>query len=99
MSSTKELREKLRDELYCPASLSVRQRREAADALDAAEARIAKLEAALSCALKIWVKIEPPDSRAVSNEFVACAAVQAGLADLSQAEDVIRAALEDKSHD
>ncbi len=42
------------------------------------KARIADLTAALELALAKLIKLEPPDSRAVSDEYVAMAAVHAG---------------------
>lgn len=42
------------------------------------KARIAELSGALELALALLVKLEPPDSRAVSDHFVAMAAIHAG---------------------
>jgi len=42
------------------------------------KARIAELSGALELALAILIKLEPPDSRAVSDHFVAMAAIHAG---------------------
>ena len=60
---------------------------------------IERLREALGLALHVWSLNEPGDSRAVSDEFVACAAVEAGLPDLGEAMGVIRrarATLEDE---
>lgn len=64
-----------------------------AQALATKNARIAALEAALNLALEILVKFEPGDSRAVSNEFVAMAAVACNLDDQTAAQELIRTAL------
>ena len=56
--------------------------------------RVSRLERALNLALDILGKREPPDSRAVSNEFVAMAAVSAGhenTAVMSIIDDELRA--------
>lgn len=42
------------------------------------KARIAELSGALELALALLIKLEPPDSRAVSNHFVAMSAILAG---------------------
>lgn len=56
--------------------------------------RVSRLERALNLALEILGKFEPGDSRAVSNEFVAMAAVSAGHEDtgvMSIIDDALRA--------
>lgn len=45
----------------------------------AAKRRIEELEAGLTCAMNVWGPLEPGDSRAVSNEYVAVAAILCGL--------------------
>ena len=52
-----------------------------------------RLRRALSLALKWLIQYEPGDSRAVSDEFVAMAAIEAGLGDAS-CDAIISAALE-----
>lgn len=56
--------------------------------------RVADLELALDLALGWLAPNEPPDSRAVSNEFVAMAAIQYGSTErLDECRDIIRTAL------
>jgi hypothetical protein len=60
-----------------------------------ASERVADLELALDLALRHLIRFEPGDSRAVSDEFVAMAAIQCGLFDrLGECRDIIRAAIE-----
>jgi hypothetical protein len=55
------------------------------------EERVRVLEEALTCAVNVWAPLEPGDSRAVSDEFVAVAAVSSGH-DNPQCHEIIRAA-------
>lgn len=55
--------------------------------------QISRLKEALELAVIRWFPSEPGDSRAVSDEFVAVAAVASGLGD-SRSDSVIRAAIE-----
>ncbi len=55
--------------------------------------RVADLELALDYALGVLVKFEPPDSRAVSNEFVAMAAIRCEQDRLEECREILRAAI------
>lgn len=57
--------------------------------------RLNKVELALQLALNWLIKYEPPDSRAVSNEFVAMAAISCGC-DNEKCIEIIQNALEGK---
>lgn len=61
------------------------------------EMEIVNLREALGLALVYLERFEPGDSRAVSDEFVALAAVQCGLGD-DACMAVIRRALRDSGH-
>lgn len=61
-------------------------------ALSSQAAEIAEMRMALSLAVNMLSQYEPGDSRAVSDEFVALAAVQCGLGD-ERSDAVIRTAL------
>jgi hypothetical protein len=56
-----------------------------------ASERIVELENAFGLALNWLIKHEPPDSRAVSDEFVAMSAIQAGFGDAECSKIVARA--------
>lgn len=64
------------------------------------KARIAELSDALELALAILIKLEPPDSRAVSDHFVAMAAIHAG-GDIvnEEARKIVKVMLEELKHD
>jgi hypothetical protein len=55
--------------------------------------RTADLELALDLALEWLGEMEPPDSRAISNEFVAMAAIRSEQDNLEECRAIIRAAL------
>jgi hypothetical protein len=66
------------------------------EARNRVDERVADLELALDLALNQLSEFEPGDSRAVSNEFVAMAAIRCEAGSLSECRDIIRAALTEK---
>ncbi len=62
--------------------------------------RIAELTGALELALALLIKLEPPDSRAVSDHFVAMAAIHAGGDIVNDAaRQIVKDMLEKIRHD